>query len=108
MVSSSISVSVRTPLLLLLPATENDDGTVRGGELLPQLRDEEGVVGQSLLHRQQAHLGDVEGRVSKRQRLAVVPLDERQQLEEVRKSWSSPPACLKQKKKDEKLPLMEV
>lgn len=83
---------LRTAPLLLQPAAKHDDGAARGGQLLPQLGDEEGVVGQSLLHRQQAHLGDVEGRVPKGQGLAVVPLDKRQGLEEVRRRLSPSPA----------------
>lgn len=62
------------------PASKGDDGATRGGELPPKLRDEEGVVGQRLLHRQQTHFRDVEGLGTEGQRLAVVPLSKRQEL----------------------------
>lgn len=45
----------------IVPATEHDDWTVCGSQLLFQLSDHDGVVSQGLLHRQQADLRYVEG-----------------------------------------------
>ncbi len=48
-----------------------------GCQLLFQLGDHDSVVSEGLLHCQQADLRDVKGVFAKRQRFAVVPLEER-------------------------------
>lgn len=58
----------------VLPATEDNDRSVCGCQLLLQLSDHDGVVSEGLLHRQQADLRDVEGVLAKWPGFAVVPL----------------------------------
>lgn len=70
----------------ILPATKHDDGAVGGCQLLLQLSDHDSVVGQGLLHGQQADLGNTEGVLAKRQRPAVVPLWDGEQDADV-KAW---------------------
>ena len=67
----------------ILPASKHDDGAVCGCQLLFQLSDHDSVVGEGLLHCQQADLRDVEGFFAKRQRFAIVPLEERERRTKV-------------------------
>lgn len=59
-----------------LPATKHNDRTTSGRQLRLQFGDHDAVVGEGLLHCQQANLRDVEGVLAKRLRFAIVPLDE--------------------------------
>lgn len=62
--------------VVVLPAPKHNDGAVCGLQLLLELRDHDGVVSQRLLHCQQADLRDFERVCPKRQRFAIIPLQE--------------------------------